>query len=178
MCLFWALFLAVNGKGCPIKSSPKGKRRWKRRENPNTNMTKLAQKKNSSQSKSVKLSRTMRGKPATAYRLPDDGRKWKHSCNERKQLADWLATYGDADGTHIFPSIRTMLAAFDTWSHGKLFYRLADLRRLGVLESEGLKGERGPRIRRLRPDKLANQPGVQDSDSDEIELAEVQDTQY
>jgi hypothetical protein len=132
-------------------------------------MTTLAQEKKSRQGKAAKLARDMRGIPATAYRLPNDGRKWKSLCVARKQLADWLATFGDADGSRIFPSVKTMQAAFDTWSRMTIFRRLAELRWLGFLESEGLKGERGPRVRRLNPkaaevsDSLA---GVSDSESD------------
>jgi hypothetical protein len=113
--------------------------------------------KNQTQAKSrkaVKLTRAMRGIPATKYRMASDGRKWKAACQERKQLADWLASYGDGDGTRIFPAIQTISAAFDTWSRATLFRRLADLRGLGVLVSEGLRGMRGNRIRRLLPEVL------------------------
>jgi hypothetical protein len=137
---------------------------------------KIPRKKNSGQSKSVKLSRDMRGIPATAYRLPSDRRKWKALCNERKQLADWLATYGDSDGSHIFPSVATMLRAFDTWSRKTLFRRLADLRELGILQSEGLKGERGPRIRRLRPEMFADFERFEPKYQIRIRRAEVSDS--
>jgi hypothetical protein len=102
----------------------------------------------------LKLSRDMRGIPVSSNRLATDGRKWKALCHERKLLADWLATYGDADGTRIFPTVEVISAAFDTWGRRTVFRRLADLRNLGVLHSEGLRGERGPRVRRLLPDVL------------------------
>jgi hypothetical protein len=102
----------------------------------------------------LKLSRYTRGIPASSYLLPTDGKKWKPLCNERKALADWLATYGDGDGTRIFPSIDTMQRAFDTMSRRTLFRRLKDLQSVGILKSEGLHGERGSRIRRLNPSDL------------------------
>jgi hypothetical protein len=143
-------------------------------------MRTISPKKNPGQSKSLKLSRNMRGIPATTYRMRGDGRKWKMLCDQRKQLADWLATYGDGDGTRIFPKVATMLAAFDTWSRAKIFARLKDLRALGVMQPEGRKGEHGPRIRRLIPPKPIKAE-VSDSfsevsDSATNEIAEVSDS--
>ena len=140
-------------------------------------MSKVAPKKNHSQEKpkSVKLVRDMRGIPATAYRLSTDGRKWKATCAERKQIADWLATYGDGDGSRIFPKIETVLAAFDTWSRATIFRRLKELRKLGVLQSEGRKGESGPRVRKLIPAALKEPQPVQAEVSDTT--SEVSDSQ-
>ena len=129
-------------------------------------MARVTENKKSRQANAVKLSRDMRGIPASAYRMPRDGRKWKTLCDQRKQLADWLGTYGDADGTRIFPGVDTMLAAFDTWSRSTVFRRLRELRELGTLLPEGRKGENGPRIRRLIPlnsNKAEVSDSVQDS---------------
>jgi hypothetical protein len=114
----------------------------------------------------------MRDIPATAYRLPNDGRKSPMLGRERKQLGDFLSTFGDGDGTRIFPSVETMAAALDR-SSATIFRRLDDLHALGVLEKEGRKGENGPRIRRLRPEILTKPAELSDSNSDEIELAGV-----
>jgi hypothetical protein len=121
------------------------------------------QKPRQAKSPAVALSRDMRNIPATRYQLPNDGRKWRTLCDQRKQLADWLATFGDADGSRIFPAIETMLTAFDTWSRAKLFRRLAELRELGILKSEGLIRERGARIRRLIPNAVLLTAEVSDS---------------
>lgn len=127
---------------------------------------KIPRRKKSAQHKSVALARDMRGIPSTTYQLPKDGRKWRQMCDQRKHLAEWLATFGDSDGSRIFPSIATIQASFDNWSRRKILYLLKDLRELGILKSEGLRGERGPRIRRLVPDAFGAIPTraeVQDS---------------
>jgi hypothetical protein len=111
--------------------------------------------------------------------MPNDGRKTALLGRERKQLADFLATFADADGSRIFPSVETIATALDR-SRATIFRRLDDLCALGVLGKEGYHGEHGSRIRRLRPEKLANRAelsdsdaGAQDTDSGVIELAGV-----
>jgi hypothetical protein len=173
--------LVANGKGCPIKSSPKGSDAANvagAKHEPNTHEKANTQQK-TGQAKSLRLSRTMRDIPATAYRMPNDGRKTALLGRERKQLADFLATFADADGSRIFPSVETIATALDR-SRATIFRRLDDLCALGVLGKEGYHGEHGSRIRRLRPEQLANRAelsdsdaGVQDTDSGAIELAGV-----
>jgi hypothetical protein len=99
-------------------------------------------------SRPLRLSRDLREIPVHKYRLPKDRRKWKAIARERMALAEWLATHGDADGSNIFPGVTRMMDHFG-WSRGKLFYLLADLKELRLLESEGLRRERGPRVRRM-----------------------------
>jgi hypothetical protein len=65
-------------------------------------------------SRSLKLSRDLRGIPVDRYRLPSDGRKWKVIARERMALAEWLSTYGDGDGSRIFPSVESMARAYCT----------------------------------------------------------------
>jgi hypothetical protein len=93
----------------------------------------------------------LRNIPVELYRLPKDGSKWKAIAHDRQSIADWLATFGDGDGTRIFPSIHSMMRRF-AWSHGKICYLLADLKELKLLESTGkLSREHGTRIRRMTP---------------------------
>jgi hypothetical protein len=104
----------------------------------------------------------MRSIPTTAYRLPDDGRKWRTLCEDRKQLADWLASYADGDGSSIYPSVGTIAKAFDTWSRAKIFRVLAALKRLKILSKQGYTREHGTRVRALHPEVLSR-PGVSNS---------------
>jgi hypothetical protein len=108
-----------------------------------------------SPSSSVKLSRDLRVIPVDKYRLPRDGRKWKGAALQRMQLAEWLSTYGDGDGSRIYPSVQTMCDHFGL-SRATIFRLLADLKDLGLLEDEKnekgksrLAGECGTRMRRM-----------------------------
>jgi hypothetical protein len=136
----------------------------------------------------LKLSRDLREVPVERYRLPTDGRKWKAIARERMALAEWLSTYGDADGTRIWPSVGSMVLHFG-WSRGKMFYLLADLRKLKLLDGEpagrrggartakdprgALTGEHGTRKRRMN---LAAFLGAEVQDSQNSPAAEVQDS--
>jgi hypothetical protein len=110
----------------------------------NVHELKYAGKKNT-----LKLTRSLRNIPFDHYRLEKDGSKWKAKARDRQALANWLTTFGDSDGTRIFPSIPTMMRHFG-WSHGKVCYLLADLRELKLLESTGLRSKcRGTSVRRM-----------------------------
>jgi hypothetical protein len=147
--------------------------------------------------RSLKLSRDLREVPVELYRLPTDGRKWKAVARERMALAEWLSTYGDADGTRIWPSVGSMVLHFG-WSRGKVFYLLADLKKLKLLDGEpagrrggartakdprgALTGEHGTRKRRMNlaaflgAEVQDSEAGVQDSAGAEVQhsRAEVQ----
>lgn len=134
-------------------------------------------------SRPLRLSRDLREIPVHNYRLPKDRRKWKAIARERMALAEWLATHGDADGSNIFPGVPRMMDHFG-WSRGKLFYLLADLKELRLLESEGLRRERGPRVRRMNlqaflgagvPDSTPNSCGNTSENRASLR-AEVQDS--
>lgn len=135
-------------------------------------------------SPAVACVRDMRSIPTTAYRLPDDGRKWRTLCEDRKRLADWLATYADGNGTAIYPGNATIRRAFDTWSRAKIFRVLAALHRLKILSRQGYTGEHGTRVRALHPEALSRPgvsnsvAGVSDSTDQEFQIrgAEVSDS--
>src|SRR5216684_1535646 len=98
-------------------------------------------------SKSRKLSRELAAVPIEKYRMWKDGRKWNAVARERMALADFLSNFGDADGTRIFPSIKTIMQKFG-WSHGKTCYLLDDLRGLRLLQDTGHYS--GPQFHRTR----------------------------
>src|ERR1700684_3829180 len=112
-------------------------------------------------SRPLRLSRDLRDIPLGRYRLSRDGRKWRSIGRERMALAEWLATYGDADGSRIFPSVASMMRHFG-WSNGKTFYLLNDLKELQLLKSSGLTGEHGTRVRRMDLAAFLGGAGVQD----------------
>lgn len=110
--------------------------------------------------RSVHCVRDIREFPLEAYRLPKEGREWRHVARNRQSLANWLATYADGDGTRVYPSVKTMSEHFD-WSRGTIFRLLADLRALRLLnDKSGLHGERGTAIRSLDVDAFSAGAGV------------------
>ena len=120
----------------------------------------------------LRLSRDLRNVPLDRYRLPKDGRKWKTVARERMGALEWLATYGDADGSRIYPAEKSITHHFG-WSRRKTFYILADLGvgGLNYLGSDGrLTSEHGTRVRRINLSAVLR-PGVQDS-----RVAGVQDS--
>jgi hypothetical protein len=120
------------------------------------------EKKMEDQSKSVSCVRDLRAFPPSCYHLPTDGRKTAHLCNERQRLALLLATYADGDGSRIYPGIERLMRE-SGMTRRTLFNRLDDLRKLGILKTEGLTRERGTARRSLDVSKL--KAGVQDSDA-------------
>ena len=82
--------------------------------------------------------------------MPGDGRKWKQLCSNRSALANWLATFADADGTNIKVGVRRMEMHFG-WSRRTVFNVLDDLQRLGMITSkgQGLTAEHGTRVRKF-----------------------------
>jgi hypothetical protein len=106
-------------------------------------------------SQSIKLSRALRNVRVDQYRLANDGRKSRARARDRMVIAEWLATYADADGSRVFPAVKTMCNHFG-WSRAKTFRLLADLKKLKLLEDEKnvngkrcLTGEHGTRKRRI-----------------------------
>jgi hypothetical protein len=90
---------------------------------------------------------TVRDLPMEAFRLPDDGRKWKALCKERQALAMQLATRANPDGTRITLGSRKMAKKLG-FHLNTLFARLDDLDRLGALEKQGYS-EWGTRLRSI-----------------------------
>jgi len=117
----------------------------------------------SDKTKAVKLSRAMREIPLEAYRLPKHSRKWKSLCRQLMALADFLATYGDGDGTRIQAGVNAMMRKFRV-SRRTVFYWLDDLKELGILTNTGkLTSMHGTRVRQLHPAVLAAKAGVQNT---------------
>ena len=85
-------------------------------------------------------------------------------------LAEWLATYGDADGSRIFPSVASITSHFG-WSRRQTFYLLKNLKELLLLDSCGLTSERGTRVRRMNLASFLG-AGVQDSREQECKIRE------
>jgi hypothetical protein len=74
--------------------------------------------------------------PPSEFALPDDGRQQRHLCQQRKALAQVLASAANADGSSIRISQATM--QHDTgFSHAKVNRLLDDLKTLGFLSDEG-----------------------------------------
>ena len=87
--------------------------------------------------------------PLEKFRLPEDGRKWKASAFNRSALFKELASFANADGTNIWPSIPTLIKSTG-WSRSKVCYTLDELTALGLMERTGRKGQHGPAVRRLK----------------------------
>jgi hypothetical protein len=117
-------------------------------------------------SKSVKCVRDIRSIPPNAYRLPTDGRQWRHLCEQRQRLMWLLATYADGDGTRVWPGEKTLAVSLGL-SRRAVTYRLADLKGLGFIENGGYHGESGPRIRTIMIDAIQ---GAQSSTEEERNL--------
>ena len=99
--------------------------------------------------KSVKCVRAVRDAKLERYRLPNDGREWKHAARNRQALTNYLATFAFGDGTSIYPSVKTMAEHFGA-GRATIFRWLDDLRSLNLLNKKsGLQGERGTAIRSL-----------------------------
>jgi len=114
------------------------------------------------QTKSVHCVRDLRDVPASAYRLPGDGRQWLHASRQRQALAMLLATYADSDGSRVRPS-RVTMAAHLSCSVRTVQSLLNDLEELGLQRKVGLHGESGPAVRQLDVDALRTRAGVQTS---------------
>ena len=92
----------------------------------------------------LKLSRQLSKIPIDHYYLPDD--RGTSAARDRMALAEWRGIHGDADGSRIFPSVKSMSEHF-RWSRRKTFYLLGDLKELRLIESTGhYAGEHGTRI--------------------------------
>jgi len=70
--------------------------------------------------------------PIQAYRLPRDGRRWAQACLSRRAVCQALASFANADGSSIFPSIETLYQEIGL-SERLIKYRLDDLEELGFL---------------------------------------------
>jgi len=119
--------------------------------------------------KSVHCVRDLRDVPATAYRLPTDGRTWLYNCRRRQHLALLLATYANGDGSNARPSRKSM-ANLLSCSVRTVQTLLNDLAALGLQREVGLHGESGPAVRQL--DVAALRAGAQSSSEQECRVQE------
>jgi hypothetical protein len=108
---------------------------------------------------SVKCVRDIRDVGPQFYRLPTDGKKWLHVCRQRQQLALWLATFADGDGSRITTGTKRMENALFL-SRRTLFRLLDDLRALGFLTGGKLTGYQGTRRRELNVAAILAAPSV------------------
>jgi len=115
-------------------------------------------------SRAVACVRDLRSVPPEDYRLPTDGRKWRRLCDARRALAMQLASYADGDGSRITVGVERICRELG-WSNGWAFRILADLRKLKLLEKEGLVGEHGTARRRLNVPSFRQNSTVREQNS-------------
>jgi hypothetical protein len=99
--------------------------------------------------KSVACVRDWRDFSVGHYRLKTDGRKWHAQADKRRQLAEWLATFADGDGSSIQVGVERMMEKFEV-DRATIFRWLDDLRELRALAPKsGLTSRYGTAVRRL-----------------------------
>ena len=99
--------------------------------------------------KSVACVRDWRDFSLGHYRLNNEGRKWRALAEKRRQLAEWLATFANKDGSSIFVGIERMEDKFEC-SRATIFRLLDDLRELHALAPKsGLTSRLGTAVRSL-----------------------------
>lgn len=96
----------------------------------------------------IRCALDLRDVPPSAFRMPDDGRQWRHKCELRCALLHWLATFADADGSNVEAGIKRMETRFEV-SRRTIFRRLDDLIELGFTTREKLTGFKGTRRRKI-----------------------------
>jgi hypothetical protein len=116
------------------------------------------------------------------YALPTDSKheyQAEQTRRDRMTLADYLATFADADGSRIFPSVARLSRKFG-WSRRKTFYVLDALRTLGLLSSSGLSNMHGTKVRELHPEVFEQEckaPDPQPEQECKADVAGVQSTE-
>lgn len=116
---------------------------------------------------SVKCVRDLREIPPTAYRLTTDGRKWMHKCRLRCDLAQWLATFANPDGTSITVGVERMTNRLCV-SRRTVQRLLDDLETLGFLSNGKLTNFRGTRRRNLNIAAVMATADVPDSQNGDV----------
>jgi len=96
----------------------------------------------------VKCSRHIRNIPPERYRLESDGRKADHMARLRHSLVNLLATYADADGSKIRPSVMTMANSLSI-SRRTAYRLLKDIRDLKLMRDGDVTEFKGTRERAL-----------------------------
>jgi hypothetical protein len=107
----------------------------------------------SDKTKSVRCVRDWRDFTLDYYRLPRDGRQWRAQASKRRQLAEYLATFANGDGTRIEVGIERICDKFEPAGRSTVFRWLDDLRELRALAPKsGLTGRYGTAVRELTID--------------------------
>jgi hypothetical protein len=103
----------------------------------------------SEHTKSVACVRDWRDFSLDYYRLESDGRKWKSQASNRRQLAEYLATFANGDGSSIEVGIERMSEKFavDRATICRLLDELRDLHALAP--KNGLTSRHGTAVRSL-----------------------------
>jgi hypothetical protein len=103
----------------------------------------------SEHTKSVACVRDWRDFGLDYYRLSSDGRQWKTQASKRRQLAEYLATFANGDGTSIEVGVERMMEKFEV-DRATIFRWLDDLRDLRALAPKaGLTSRYGTAVRSL-----------------------------
>jgi hypothetical protein len=124
----------------------------------------------------LKCAIDIRTVPVTAYRLPSDGRQWKHVCAQRQRLTKELALYANPDGSSIRVAVETLAQTLGL-SRRAIMYRLDDLRTLGFITDGKLAGFKGTRWRTLNVAAITAAADVQSTpDVQTSNLTDVQTT--
>jgi hypothetical protein len=113
-------------------------------------------------------SSVLRDVPPERYRLPDDGRQWKHVCVQRQRLAFFLSTYADPDGTSVMPGVESKMCPFMGLTRRAVQYLLDDLKALGFLVDCGKSRFQGTTDRKLMLGAI-----VQSSDVSIVQSSDV-----
>ena len=99
--------------------------------------------------KSVACVRDWRDFTLDYYRLESDGRQWKSQASKRRQLAEWLATFANGDGTSIEVGIERMADKYAV-DRATIFRWLDELRELHALAPKiNLTSRHGTAVRSL-----------------------------
>jgi hypothetical protein len=96
----------------------------------------------------------IRSTPPSAYALPEDGRKKRYLCQQRRALANHLATYANPDGTSVRVGA-TRIGKELGMGRSTVFRLLTDLQRLGFLSNGDIHGQTRTRIRSLSIPKIS-----------------------
>ncbi len=102
------------------------------------------------------------------YRLPDDGRQWKHLCAQRQRLTLFLVSYANPEGTDIMVGVgegpedtRSSMCRFMGLTRRAVQYLLDDLKALGILADCGKSRFQGTTNRKLLLNAFVQSSAVQ-----------------
>lgn len=112
----------------------------------------IADKKKTDPTKSVRCVRDWRDFSLTHYRLRRSGNQWKRHAEKLRQLAEYLATFADGDGSNIKVSIERMADKFEV-DNATIYRWLDNLRELKAISvKQGLSDRYGTAVRSMTRD--------------------------